>query len=99
MSTCERHEVHIAGLEATLARRNAQIAKLEQKLDDATNPLMQQEEAYRRGFEAGWRSANLKLTDVAREAVSALGAVQSKAAMNYHLNLTRNPQQPTEGQS
>lgn len=40
-----------------------------------------------------------QFSDVAREAVSALGAVQSKAAMNYHLDLTRNPQQPTEGQS
>lgn len=86
-SKCERHEVHIEGLQATLAKRNAEIARLTEKLAAATDPERASErerEAHQKGYYKGRQEALMAVYAEARAAQTSLEKLRSKAMAIHH---------------
>ena len=84
----ERLHIHIAGLEATLTRRNETIAKLE--LDNKNlkvNPITDAE--YKKAYRNGWQACARHLMEVTRKTAVELGKVSSDAWKLY-LNAEKN---------
>lgn len=78
----ERLHIHIAGLEATLSKRNETIRQLREKLDAAENsPLMKQ--ARDVGYKDGWMACASKLMETTRQTAAQLGTVNRSAWSAY----------------
>lgn len=78
----EKHLIHIKGLEATLAERNRQIAKLKTENEQgATSQGVQQkmDSAYRKG----WEDCANRLTHATHLAAAELGRVRQEALTIY----------------
>ena len=78
----ERLHIHIAGLEATLARRNETIVSLEAKVEQLkVNPITDAE--YKKAYRSGWQACARHLQDVTKKTAVDLGKVSGEAWRLY----------------
>lgn len=83
----ERLHIHIAGLEATLAKRNQTIEALRAELD-GEGKLHRERKAMKAEYKRGWQDACERLMTVTQSAAHALGVVR-KDAFDVYLNAER----------
>lgn len=76
--------IHIAGLETTLARRNARIAELEAKLTDPKVMDKELDRKLKAAYNRGWKECAAKLMEATRKAAVELSKVR-KDALNVYL--------------
>lgn len=78
----ERLHIHIAGLEATLTRRNETIARLEAVIEELkVNPITDAEQ--KKAYRDGWQACATLLMEVTRKTAVELGKVSSDAWRLY----------------
>lgn len=78
----ERLHIHIAGLEATLTKRNQEIERLRGMLDaEGDSPTVKR--ARDRGYKEGWKACAGTLMEVTRKTANDLGAVHRSAFEAY----------------
>lgn len=78
----EALHIHIEGLQATLAKRNARIAELEAKVTKQGSKI-QTEMAVRRAYNKGWKDCASKLAETTRLMALQLREVRSEAWRVY----------------
>lgn len=74
--------IHIEGLQATLAKRNARITELEAKITKQGSKI-QTEMAVRKAYKKGWTDCAAKLADIARTTALQLREIRSEAWRFY----------------
>ena len=82
ISKLERLQVTVAGLEATLAKRNQAIQHLEAQLKSNLEQIETQK-AYDRGYKAGWTGCACDLMDFTRKAADQLQDLNKVAFRKY----------------
>jgi hypothetical protein len=88
----ERLHIHIAGLEATLTKRNNRIAELEAALT-AEGQLSRESGAIRREYRRGFQDACNRLMSITASAANALGRVR-KDAFDVYLSAEKHADWP-----
>ena len=83
----ERLHIHIAGLEATLTKRNQTIEALRAELN-AAGQLARDSKAMKAEYKRGWQDACNQLMNATQSAAHALGVVR-KDAFEVYLNAER----------
>lgn len=79
LDTEEALKIHIEGLQATLTKRNARIAELEDKLAKPIDLPENIQKLVQKAYRKGWRDASLKIKDASKEAVRALDTFDRQA--------------------
>ena len=74
--------IHIEGLQATLAKRNARIVELEAKITKQGGKI-QTELAIRKAYKKGWTDCAGKLIDITRQTALQLSEVRKEAWRIY----------------
>ena len=74
--------IHIEGLQATLAKRNARIAELEAQIAELKdNPLARMSED--KAFKEGWKACAGHMMELTRATAVELGKVRKEAFRYY----------------
>lgn len=68
LETDEALKIHIEGLQATLTKRNARIAELEEKLARPIDLPADVQKKIDKAYARGWKAASAKFTQLARVA-------------------------------
>lgn len=83
LDTDEALKVHIEGLQATLTKRNARIAELEEKLKLPVPLEPEIERRIKKAYKEGWRDCAKTLMESTTEAVYALSTIRKDAFALY----------------
>lgn len=75
--------VHIEGLQATLTKRNARIAELEDQLSGNEWMDERAQKAEERAYKRGWKACASHLMQATTDAANALGSVRRDAWKVY----------------
>ena len=80
--SCEQHEVHINGLQATLTKRNERIAELEKQLSSEGTSKRQARNIHK-AYQKGWIACAGHLMETTRRTALELGKVRKDAFRLY----------------
>lgn len=83
LDTDEALKVHIEGLQATITKRNARIAELEEKLKLPVPLEPEIERRIKKAYKEGWKDCAKTLMESTREAVHALSTIRKDAFALY----------------
>ena len=83
LETEEALKIHIEGLQATLTKRNARIAELEEKLTIPTPLEPEIEKRIKKAYKQGWQDCSTELMEITRNTARELTKVRKEAFRVY----------------
>ncbi len=75
--------IHIEGLQATLTKRNARIAELEEKLGQPIDLPTKTQKLLNKAYKQGWKDCASVLMESTRDAALELGKIRRNAFRLY----------------
>lgn len=74
--------IHIEGLQATLTKRNARIAELEQQYAKANKNILL-DKAVKKAYKQGWQACAARLMEITRTTALELSEIRQEAWRAY----------------